>query len=207
MKLYSLIILLVSMSFLASCSSEIDSDMQNAENVNQEQNTPNEDTMTDEDTMDSNVSENVETSYIVENNSYTFTTENGDSVKVNPISHATMVLNWADTTMYIDPAEPIESYAAFDAPNVILVTHEHGDHFKLEVLEELVIDGVELIVNDGVYQKLSPELQEKAIVMANGDIDSLIGFEITAIPAYNIREEALNYHPKGRDNGYLIEQN
>mgnify|MGYP000017608839 CR=1 FL=1 len=79
-------------------------------------------------------------------------------------------------------------------------SHEHGDHFNLEVLEALVQDNVELIVNDAVYQKLTPELQEKAIVMENGDTNELLGFQIRAIPAYNVREEASNYHPKGRDN-------
>ena len=166
MKLYSLIILLISLSFLASCNTDMNSDNE-INTANQDDILTNEDVMQDDTSIDSNNNDNMETTYSEENGAYTFTTENGESVEVNPISHATMVLNWADTTMYIDPAEPIESYSAFNTPNVVLVTHEHGDHFNLEVLEEIVTDEVELVVNDGVYQKLSAELQEKAIVMAN----------------------------------------
>ncbi len=40
--------------------------------------------------------------------------------------------------------------------------------------------------------------------MKNGDVQSEAGVTITAIPAYNIRPEALQYHPKGRDNGYVL---
>lgn len=139
------------------------------------------------------------------NNIYTFITQSWEVVEINPITHATMVINWGDRTLYIDPAETIEAYATYDAPSMVLVTHEHGDHFNLEVLEALVTQWVELVVNDGVFQLLTPSLQEKATILANGDMESFLWFEIEAVPAYNIREEALNYHPKWRDNGYVIE--
>ena len=114
-----------------------------------------EDMVNDNQAMTSNDDESMqESAYTQQDNSYTFMTNNGDSVEINPIMHATMVINWADITMYIDPAEGVESYNDFNAPDVVLVTHEHGDHFNLEVLEEIVTQDVELIVNDGVYQKL-----------------------------------------------------
>jgi len=68
-----------------------------------------------------------------------------------------------------------------------------------------VTDDVTLIINPAVQEKLPDALAQKAIVMANGDIQIVGPISVEAIPAYNIREEALNYHPKGRDNGYVLE--
>ena len=38
----------------------------------------------------------------------------------------------------------------------------------------------------------------------NGDELSMMGIGIEAIPAYNLTPERLNFHPKGRDNGYVL---
>lgn len=40
--------------------------------------------------------------------------------------------------------------------------------------------------------------------MNNGDIKSIHNIIIEAIPMYNLREEALKFHEKGRGNGYVI---
>ncbi|NDK09368.1 MBL fold metallo-hydrolase [Candidatus Gracilibacteria bacterium] len=199
MKFVSILFLLGITGVLASCSQEVTPtpDISVAPDTNTGE-------IVETESLDSNT-DNMSSNYTESNNVYTFTTENGESVEVNPISHATMILNWSDTTMYIDPAEAIESYAGYNSPDIVLVTHEHGDHFNLEVLEQIVGEDTELYVNDAVFQKLSEDLQAKAIVMANGDLENIAGFEIMAVPAYNIREEALNYHPQGRDNGYVID--
>jgi L-ascorbate metabolism protein UlaG (beta-lactamase superfamily) len=128
-------------------------------------------------------------------------------VQIFPISHATFVAEWGSEVIYVDPAEALEAYTLYKKPTLVLVTHEHGDHFNLEVLETLVQEGVKLIVNPGVYEKLSPRLQTLALSMKNGDAQEISGLKIEAVPAYNIREEAKNFHPQGRDNGYILERN
>lgn len=203
MKLYSVVILCMGFIFLTSCGTNISTPDTSWDAVEQEDVVIQETSTETTDTNGEDAGKNK--LYSQENNSFTFITDNETPIQINPISHATMVINWGEATMYIDPAEAVESYSDFSAPNVVLVTHEHGDHFNLEVLQEIVTDNVELIVNDGVFQKLTPELQGKAIVMANWDINELLGFEITAVPAYNIRQEALDFHPTGRDNGYVVE--
>ncbi|NIM97003.1 MAG: MBL fold metallo-hydrolase, partial [candidate division Zixibacteria bacterium] len=45
------------------------------------------------------------------------------------------------------------------------------------------------------------------IVMNNGDVKTLQGLKIEAVPAYNIvhmRSEGTPFHPKGNGNGYVI---
>ena len=45
------------------------------------------------------------------------------------------------------------------------------------------------------------------IVMQNGDVKTIEGLIIEAVPAYNLvhmRSEGVPFHPKGRGNGYVI---
>ncbi len=42
-------------------------------------------------------------------------------------------------------------------------------------------------------------------VLANGDVKGLQnGISVEAVPAYNTTEGHLQFHPKGRDNGYIL---
>jgi len=138
---------------------------------------------------------------------YTFYTSENALVNVYPISHATTVVEWGDTTIYIDPAESVDSYEGFNAPDMIFITHIHGDHLNKEVLEALYNDQVEIIVPASVNQELNSELQTYTTVMGLEEIRGINDFNITSVPAYNIREEALNFHPRDRgDSGYIIER-
>jgi L-ascorbate metabolism protein UlaG (beta-lactamase superfamily) len=51
---------------------------------------------------------------------------------------------------------------------------------------------------------LPQNLQAKTKVMRNGDIQTYAGIKIEAVPEYNISPDRLMYHPKGRDNGYVL---
>ena len=45
------------------------------------------------------------------------------------------------------------------------------------------------------------------IVMKNGEVKTVLGLKIEAVPAYNIEHKRSNgepFHPKGRGNGYII---
>ena len=140
-------------------------------------------------------------------NTYSYVTEGWEEVIINPINHATMVLQWWDTTMYIDPAEAMESYESYPEPSVILLTHSHPDHFLNDVLQQLTADNsVQIIATSDVYDQMPAELQERTLTMANGENVNQWEFFIEAVPAYNVREEAKQFHPEGRDNGYILEK-
>jgi glyoxylase-like metal-dependent hydrolase (beta-lactamase superfamily II) len=68
---------------------------------------------------------------------YTFYTPENELVNVYPIGHATVVIEWGDKTIYIDPAEALEKYELFAEPDLIFITHIHGDHLQAPILEEL----------------------------------------------------------------------
>ena len=135
---------------------------------------------------------------------FIFQTDTNSEIKIYPIDHATAVVEWDDLTIYADPSSPIEW---FESPDFVFVTHEHEDHFNIEALDSVLIDTTTFLTTQTVFDALSEELQENAVVMNNGDTIEEAGFTITAIPAYNIREEAFEYHPKGTGNGYVFEKN
>ena len=128
----------------------------------------------------------------------------GAGVAVHPVTHASLALALPDTTLYVDPVGPAQAYAGLPAPDLVLITHEHGDHYNAETLAALAGNRTKLITNPAVHAILPAGLKARATPLANGETGAFAGLSITAVPAYNTTAERLNYHPKGRDNGYVI---
>lgn len=131
-----------------------------------------------------------------------------DTVEINiePISHATAIVNWGEDSFYIDPTGGAAAFEGKPAPSFVLITDIHGDHMNPETLTALELDSIQIVAPQAVKDKLPAELQQNVIVMANGATNQLMGFEITAIPMYNLPEAADAFHPKGRGNGYVVEK-
>lgn len=129
---------------------------------------------------------------------------NAGEIVVNPIQHASMVLNTPGLVIYVDPDGDPSLYAGQAPADLVLITHEHGDHFKPETLAGIVKDNTKLVVNPAVMGKLDAALKGKATEIANGAKTTVGAVEIEAIPAYNITEERKQFHPQGRDNGYVL---
>lgn len=126
--------------------------------------------------------------------------------EIIPISHGTALLKWKGTTIYIDPVGGAEAFAGQPDPDLILITDIHGDHFNLETLEGLNTSNAKIIVPQAVADKIPAVFTPQLDILNNGEIKERFGFEIEAIPMYNLREEALKFHTKGRGNGYVIEK-
>ncbi|MBN1893385.1 MBL fold metallo-hydrolase [bacterium] len=103
-----------------------------------------------------------------------------DSLKV--LGHASVKINTADgIVIYIDPYAGTD-YA--DSANIVLITHQHGDHNKLSLVTQkpscTVIQNFDAI-KSGVYQSFT-----------------VGAVKIDAVPAYNAN------HPKGTGVGYIL---
>ncbi|WP_179377178.1 MBL fold metallo-hydrolase [Winogradskyella wichelsiae] len=129
------------------------------------------------------------------------------SLKIIPISHATMVLETENETIYVDPTGGSEAFEGQKTPTLVLITDIHGDHLNLETLEGIDMSKATLIAPAAVVEKLSDSIASKIITLKNDDSFNLEGINIKAIPMYNLREEALKFHTKGRGNGYLLTVN
>jgi L-ascorbate metabolism protein UlaG (beta-lactamase superfamily) len=128
------------------------------------------------------------------------------SIELTPISHATMVLQWGETIVYVDPVGGKEAFEGQPAPDLILVTDIHGDHLNAETLSAVSTDQTTIVVPQAVADKLSQDLGVELNILGNGQKTSAMGIEIEGIPMYNLREEALQFHVKGRGNGYVLEK-
>lgn len=132
-----------------------------------------------------------------------------DQIKIYPVNHGSFVMSYQGKAFYVDPVGDAELYKSYPEPTIILITDIHGDHFSLNTLQSLNLEFTGIVAPQAVYDKLPIELQKKTQVLNNGDSNSyrMFGMTIEAIPMYNLREEALNFHPKGRGNGYIITLN
>ena len=140
------------------------------------------------------------TKYAVE----TFFTDGGLPVRITLIKHGTLEIVYKGLSIHIDPVSglsiPTDYATEFPKADVILVTHEHGDHFDRKALEALGANADNLVTNARVAEMLG-----WGAVMANGDSRELPGdIHLDAVPAYNYSEGRTNFHPQGRDNGFIL---
>lgn len=129
-----------------------------------------------------------------------------NEIEINPVSHATAVINWGGKTFYLDPTGGAVAFEKYEEPDFVLITDIHGDHLNIETLSELELKNIPVIVPQAVKEQIPDSLQLNLVVMQNGETLEESVFSIKAIPMYNLREEAKQFHPKGRGNGYLLEQ-
>jgi len=118
---------------------------------------------------------------------------------LHPISHASFVLEAGELTIYVDPVGDAASYSGFAKPDMILITHIHGDHLAPELVAKLQTADTQVVGPPTVIEQLGC-----GEVLKNGESLTYAGLTIEAIPAYNTTEERLTYHPRGRDNGYVL---
>lgn len=127
-------------------------------------------------------------------------------VQVAPISHASAVVEWGEVKIFADPVGDASVYQTYGQPDIVFITHRHGDHLDGENLPLLLSDSTTLIAPQDVVDQLPEGIAAKIVVMAAGETLEVSGLTFTAIPAYNIRPEAQNFHPRERgDNGYVID--
>ncbi|MCB0201488.1 MAG: MBL fold metallo-hydrolase [Anaerolineae bacterium] len=101
----------------------------------------------------------------------------------------------ADVTIYIDPWK-----LAKDSPpaDLILITHEHHDHFSKEDIEQIRRRDTQVITTPTVAQGLNGSVRE----VQPGDQVELGAVIIDVLPAYNIEKR---FHPRSAGHvGYVI---
>jgi len=60
------------------------------------------------------------------------------------------------------------------------------------------------MVPQAVADKIPANFTPQLDVLNNGDSKERYEINVEAVPMYNLREEALKFHPKGRGNGYIL---
>ena len=130
-----------------------------------------------------------------------FQTSAGE-LKITFVGHASVFFTFGGKVIHVDPYSSVGDYTQLPKADVILITHEHGDHFDLKALN--AVRTPETIV---VLTRVCAKELQDGIILDNGDTTILGGVRIDAIPAYNIvnkRNTGEPYHPKDVGNGYIL---
>jgi len=132
-----------------------------------------------------------------------FKTKSGKTVRFHALMHACIRIDYDGKEIEIDPVAKLRdrtvNYAAMPKADYIFVTHEHADHYDEATLKLLSASHTQLIMN-----KRCADMYGSGQVMENGQELVLRDFKVEAVPAYNTTEGHLLFHPKGRDNGYIL---
>jgi L-ascorbate metabolism protein UlaG (beta-lactamase superfamily) len=128
-------------------------------------------------------------------------TSKGD-LKIGFLGHGSVMFQYQGRVIQVDPYGKVADYSKLPKADLILITHEHGDHLDPAALQSARGEATKLIATETVAKQLSG-----AIVMHNGDTEAIDGLPIEAVAAYNIvhqRDNGQAYHPKGVGNGYVL---
>ncbi len=123
----------------------------------------------------------------------------GGSLKITFLGHGTLMLDYNGWIIHVDPVSAEADYAALPPADLILITHEHGDHLDPAAVARITRPGTVIVANPASTDKLSG-----AVALRNGESRTVGSVKIEAIPAYNTSAGRNRFHPKGRDNGYLL---
>jgi L-ascorbate metabolism protein UlaG (beta-lactamase superfamily) len=128
-------------------------------------------------------------------------TSAGD-LKITFLGHGTLMMAFGGITVHVDPFSRVADYSKLPKADVILITHEHRDHLDMDALAIVRTEETETILTETCATQV-----DGGIVMQNGDVRTIRGVKIEAIPAYNLihkRENGEPFHPRGVGNGYIM---
>ena len=129
-----------------------------------------------------------------------FKTKNGKELSITCIKHGSLLITYDGRQIQVDPVSDYADYTVFPKADLILITHEHHDHLDAKAIAACEQPNTTIIANENSRNKLG-----KGFVMRNGDVLSPTqDIQIEAVAAYNTTPDRMQFHPKERDNGYLL---
>lgn len=144
-------------------------------------------------------SQNFENTYEID----VFKTKSGKTVTFHALTHASIRIQYDGKEIEIDPVTKLGNktidYASMPKADYLLVTHEHFDHFNQDAIKLLTGEKTQFITN-----QRCADMYGSGTVMVNGQSSVFQDIQVEAVPAYNYTEGHTQFHPKGRDNGYIL---
>ena len=143
-----------------------------------------------------------------------YTTRSGKQVSFTFIKHASLEIKYDGLSIQIDPVQklpPETDYSRFGKADFIFVTHEHFDHFDTDAIAALSNEQTKVVLNKRCADMLGSDYEflkhyDEVSAMSNGESMKLRDdISVEAVPAYNITPDRTQFHPKGRDNGYVLD--
>jgi L-ascorbate metabolism protein UlaG (beta-lactamase superfamily) len=128
-------------------------------------------------------------------------TSAGD-LEITFLGHGTLMFTFGGKHIHVDPYSRVADYAQLPKADLVLITHEHGDHLDLAALGSVRTEDTQVILTESCAQQVPGGL-----VMRNGDVRTVQGVTVEAVPAYNVlhkRDSGQPFHPPGVGNGYVV---
>ena len=123
-------------------------------------------------------------------------------LEITFLGHGSLMFAWGGCILHVDPFTKVADYAELPKASVVLITHEHRDHLDPQALASVRTDGTAVIMTETCARQV-----KGGIVMRNGDVQTVKGVQVEAVPAYNVvhkRENGQPFHPLGVGNGYIV---
>ena len=136
--------------------------------------------------------------------------DGNDPMVITLIKHGSLELSYKGISIQIDPVsgygKNTDYSKEFPKADVILVTHEHGDHLDKNAINALVAD---LLINRNHTMILLNAKSQAQLGMgdtiSNGQRRILpLHIVLDAVPAYNTTSGREQFHPKNNGNGYVL---
>ena len=112
-----------------------------------------------------------------------FKTSSGD-LTITFIGHGTLMMEFNGKVVHIDPVGNYADYSKLPKADLILITHEHGDHLDVNAIEKIRKESSVVLLTKACSEKYT-----KGQVIKNGDSGTFAGLQVEAVPAYNIKNE------------------
>jgi L-ascorbate metabolism protein UlaG (beta-lactamase superfamily) len=126
----------------------------------------------------------------------------GGPAEITFIGHGSLMIVYQGKVVHVDPFSELTDYSVLPKADLILITHEHGDHLDLKAIQAIKKDNTQIYYTEKCASTLSG-----GTVMHNGDSQLYGPFRIEAVPAYNLvngPQAGMVYHKKGDGNGYIL---
>ncbi len=117
----------------------------------------------------------------------TVTARDGSQITFTFYAHASIAAAVGGHRIYFDPVGENIDWSSQPKADLVLITHDHFDHLDKAA--------VKILNGTGEYVKMTP----------GQTIQPFEGVTVEAVPAYNITEGHLQFHPRERgDAGYIL---
>ncbi|MBI3986247.1 MAG: MBL fold metallo-hydrolase [Lentisphaerae bacterium] len=128
-------------------------------------------------------------------------TSAGD-LEITFVGHGSLLLAFGGKTLHVDPYSRLTDYTKLPKAELVLITHDHPDHLDAAALR--IVQTSNTVV---VLPPICAERVTGGTVMTNGEVRTMLGIKVEAVPAYNLvhkRDSGRVFHPKGEGNGYVL---
>jgi L-ascorbate metabolism protein UlaG (beta-lactamase superfamily) len=118
------------------------------------------------------------------------------------IGHGSLMMKFGNKIIHVDPFSKLADYSKLPKADLLLITHEHQDHLDPAAIDSIRTKDTKVVLTEKCAEKVSG-----GMVMKNGDVETVMGVKIEAVPAYNLvhkRENGQPFHSKGQGNGYVL---